>query len=109
MVVPHKIYPLLAILAGRSSAQNYIDDVCTWFHLRAAAVRDALYVNGGDLMGSASLNGSTFAFNFSQSFNTSNRDFSALFRPLPAQSPTVDYFDGTLFATDDKIYVYGYA
>ena len=109
MVVPHTIYVLVAILAGRSTAQNYIDHVCTWTQLRAAAVRDALYVNGGDLTGSASLNGSTFVFNFSQSFNTEKRDFSALFRPLPAQSPTADYFDGTMFATDDKIYVYGYA
>jgi hypothetical protein len=109
MVVPHKIYTLLAILAGRSTAQNYVNNVCTWTQLRAAAVRDALYVNGGDLTGSASLNGSTFVFNFSQSFHTEKLDFSALFRPLSAQSPTADYFDGTMFATDDKIYVYGYA
>jgi hypothetical protein len=109
MVVLHTIYALVAVLAGRSTAQNYIDQVCTWTQLRAAAVRDALYVNGGDLTGSAGLNGSTFVFNFSQSFNSEKRDFSALFRPLPAQSPTADYFDGTMFATDDKIYVYGYA
>lgn len=113
MVIPHTTYLLLAILIGRSTSQNYIHDVCQWTQLRAAAVRDALYVNGGDLNvnvnGNAGLNGSTFFFNFSQSFAVGKTDFSALFTPLPAQSSTVDYFDGTMFATDDKIYVYGYA
>ena len=113
MVVPHKIYTLLAILAGRSTAQHYINDVCTWSNLRAAAVQDGLYVNGGALTVhtglNGGLNGSTFVFNFSQSFRTEKRDFSALFRPLPAQSPMLDYYDGTMFATEDKIYVYGYA
>ena len=116
MVVPHTIYLLLAILVGGSTAQNYIHDVCIWSQLRAAAVRDALYVNGGDLtvnggdpVDNAGLNGSTFFFNFSRSFTTNKTNFSALFTPLPAQTPTVDYFDGTMFATDDKIYVYGYA
>jgi hypothetical protein len=61
------------------------------------------------LVGSPGLNGSTFFFNFSQSFTTNKTNFSALFTPLPAQTPTVDYFDGTMFATNDTIYVYGYA
>jgi hypothetical protein len=112
MAIPYTTYLLLAILIGRSTAQNYIHDVCWWSQLRAAAVRDALYVNGGDLFvngGNAGLNGSTFFFNFSRSFTTNQTDFSALFTPLPAQTPTADYYDGTMFATDDKIYVYGYA
>jgi hypothetical protein len=109
MVILHRAYLLLAILIGKSTAQSPISDVCTWSQLRAATVRDALYVNGGDLTGSSPLNGSTFVFNFSQSFDTASKDFSALFAPLSAQVPTADYFDGTMFATEDKIYVYGYA
>jgi hypothetical protein len=111
MIVLHTTYLLLAIYIGKSIAQNDINNVCTWTQLRAATVRDALYVNGGDLASNAAagLDGSTYVFNFSQSFDTNQIDFSALFTRLPARIPAADYFDGTMFATDDKIYVYGYA
>jgi hypothetical protein len=108
MAVLHSIYLLLAILTGKSIAQ----DVCTWTQLRAATVRDAVYVNGGNLgtqlVGSPGIDGAIYALNFSQSFNTDNSSFPAFFTQLPAQPQMVDYWDGTIFATDEKIYLYGY-
>lgn len=112
MAILHDVYLLLAILIGKSIAQDI--DVCTWMQLRAATVRDAVYVNGGDLRttnsipGSTSYDGAIYAFNLSQSFQTTNNNFSAFFTRLPAQGPVADYWDGTIFATDEKIYLYGY-
>ena len=114
MVTFHNVYLLLAILIGKSAAQDPLNDVCTWAHPKAATVRGALYVNGGDLtinnnLSSTGLNGSIFALQFSQSFDTESKSFSALFTPLSAQGPTADYWGGAMFATEDKIYLYGYA
>jgi hypothetical protein len=114
MAILHDVYLLLAILIGKSIAQDTISNVCTWTQLRAAMVRDAVYVNGGELSmrdqipGSRGLDGAIYAFNFSQPFDKKNDNFSALFTPLSAQGPMADYWDGTIFATDDKIYLYGY-
>ena len=114
MAILHDVYLLLAILIGKSIAQDTPFDVCTWAQLRAATVRDAVYVNGGDLSmtinipGFGGLDGAIYAFNFSQSFETKNNNFSAFFTRLSAQGPMADYWDGTIFATDEKIYLYGY-
>jgi hypothetical protein len=115
MAILHYVYLLLAILIGKSIALYTISDVCTWTQLRAATVRDAVYVNGGDLTmtveitGFPGLDGAIYAFNFSQPFEmNNNNNFSALFTRLHAQRPMADYWDGTIFATDDKIYLYGY-
>jgi hypothetical protein len=112
MAILHDVYLLLAILIGKSIAQDTIPDVCTWTQLRAATVRDAVYVNGGslstELNGSPGIDGAIYAFNFSQSFETTNSNFSTFFTRLPDQRPMVDYWDGTIFATDEKIYLYGY-
>ena len=112
MAILHGVYLLLAILIGKSIAQDTIPDVCTWTQLRAATVRDAVYVNGGslntELNGSPGIDGAIYAFNFSQSFETTNKNFSAFFTQLPGQGPMADYWDGTIFATDEKIYLYGY-
>jgi hypothetical protein len=114
MAILHGVYLLLAILIGKAIAQDTLSDVCTWTQLRAATVRDAVYVNGGDLTmtieitGFPGLDGAIYAFNFSQPFETKNNNFSALFTRLSGQSPMADYWDGTIFATDDKIYLYGY-
>ena len=114
MAIPHGVYLLLAILIGKSIAQDIPFDVCTWTQLRAATVRDAVYVNGGDLSatlnipGFPGLDSAIYAFNFSQSFDTNNNSFPAFFTRLPAQRPMAHYWDGTIFATDEKIYLYGY-
>jgi hypothetical protein len=49
MAILHDVYLLLTILIGKSIADDTSSDVCTWTQLRAATVRDAVYVNGGDL------------------------------------------------------------
>jgi len=114
MAILHGVYLLLAILIGKSIAQDTSFDVCTWTQLRAATVRDSVYVNGGDLSttveipGFPALDGSIYAFNFSQSFETNNNSFPAFFTRLPAQPQMAHYWDGTIFATDEKVYLYGY-
>ena len=114
MAILHGVYLFLAILIGKSIAQDTPFDVCTWTQLRAATVRDALYINGGSLTttnsipGVTPLDGAIYAFNFSQSFETTNSNFSTFFTRLPGQRRMVDYWDGTIFATDEKIYLYGY-
>jgi len=115
MAILHDVYLLLlAILIGGSIAQDTLSGVCTWTQLRAAMVRDAVYVNGGDLTtvgeinGFTPLDGAIYAFNFSQSFETTNKNFSTVFTRLPGQVPMAHYWDGTIFATNEKIYLYGY-
>jgi hypothetical protein len=114
MAILHYVYLLLAILIGKSIALYTISDVCTWTQLRAATVRDAVYVNGGSLYttdeipGSAPLDGAIYAFNFSQSFETTNNNFSTFFTRLPGQNPMADYWDGTIFANNETLYLYGY-
>ena len=114
MAIFHGVYLLLTILIGNSIAQDTPFDVCIWTQLRAATVRDAVYVNGGDLhttvdvAGVPGIGGAIYALNFSQSFETKNNSFASFFTRLSSQSPMADYWDGTIFATDEKIYLYGY-
>ena len=114
MAILHGVYLLLAILVGKSIAQDPSSDICAWTQLRAATVRDAVYVNGGSLTtvtqanGYDPLDGAVYTFNFSQSFETTNKNFSTIFTALSAPAPKADYYDGTIFATEEKIYLYGY-
>jgi hypothetical protein len=107
MAVFHVASLLAITLIGSSLAQP----VCTWNGLRAAIVRDALYVNGGfmetTILGSIVYGGGIYALNLSRSFNTSSNNFSALFTMLPG-SIAGTYVDGTMFANDDELYLYGY-
>ena len=114
MAILHDVYLLLTILIAKSIAHNTDFDVCRWTQLRAATVRDAVYVNGGSLLANfepptlPTLDGAIYALNFSQPFKTKNSSFAAFFTPLSSQGPMADYWDGTIFATDEKIYLYGY-
>ena len=98
---------------GLSVAQS-IGDICTWPQLRAAAVQDALYVNGGNMAGfsaslSSALNGSIFSLNFSQGFATNETAFESLFTVLPTTdtAPLAVLGDGMMFANNDELYLYG--
>jgi hypothetical protein len=112
MAVFHVVSLLAITLIGSSLAQ--LNQVCTWSGLRAAIVRDALYVNGGSMAnvievnGFSPLSGGVYALNLSRSFNTSGNDFSALFTMLPGFNMTAVYTDGTMFANNDELYLYGY-
>jgi hypothetical protein len=110
MAVFHVVSLLAITLIERSLAQP----ICEWTGLRAAIVRDALYVNGGflattiEIPGSAAFDGGVYALNLSRSFNTSSNDFSALFTMLVGSNIIGNYVDGTMFANNDELYLYGY-
>ena len=76
-------------------------------------MRDALYVNGGlvttviEVPGNNLDVGGVYALNLSRSLNTSSNNFSALFTMLPG-SMAGTYMDGTMFANNDELYLYGY-
>jgi hypothetical protein len=109
MAVFHVVSLLAIALIGSSLAEP----LCTWTGLRAAIVRDALYVNGGEMATTIEIPGlntdisGVYALNLSRPFNTSSNDVSALFTVLPG-SMAGTYIDGTMFANNDELYLYGY-
>jgi uncharacterized protein YbjT (DUF2867 family) len=110
MAIFHVVSLLVITLIGSSLAEP----VCSWAGLRAAIVRDVLYVNGGNMRttvevpGFIPLSGGVYALDLSRSFNLSSNDFSALFTTLPGPDPTGIYMGGTMFANNDELYLYGY-
>lgn len=101
-----------AILISTSLAQS-LSDTCLWTSLRAASIRDMLYANGGywEFQGTGTGNGiggNTYSLNYSKPFNTiNNTDFKTLFTG-PIVTGDQSYYDGTMFATDDAFYLFGY-
>jgi hypothetical protein len=103
-----------AILISTPLVQSQsLNDTCYWASLRAASIRGALYANGGYWVPSengpiSGIGGNTYSLNYSKSFNTANNTgFSTLFTgPMVAGDMT--YFDGTMFATNDAFYLFGY-
>jgi hypothetical protein len=101
-----------AILISTSLAQS-LSDTCLWTSLRAAPIRDALYANGGfwEIQGtgtSTGVGGNTYSLNYSKPFNTINNiGFTTLFTG-PIVTGDMSYYDGTMFATDDAFYLFGY-
>jgi hypothetical protein len=101
-----------AILISTPLVQSQ-SDTCFWASLRAASIRGALYVNGGfwtaagtgDITG---INGNTYSLDYSKPFNAiNNTGFTTLFIG-PKVDGTMSYYDGTMFATDDAFYLFGY-
>ncbi|KAL4767762.1 hypothetical protein BDW60DRAFT_199269 [Aspergillus nidulans var. acristatus] len=120
----------VATLVGRSQAQldflNQINSsICTWGQLRAAIIRDTVYLDGGYLVyqrgfssGQAQVDatnnaeGLLYTLDLSQSFNTENDNLTALFDTFAKAggiggniAPT--YRDGVMFANDNMFYLYG--
>jgi hypothetical protein len=101
-----------AILISTPLVQSQAD-TCFWTSLRAASIRGALYANGGFWVASGTgtspsiINGSTYSLDYSKPFNTNNTDFTTLFTG-PIVTGDVTYYDGTMFATDDAFYLFGY-
>jgi hypothetical protein len=101
-----------AILISTPLVQSQ-SDTCYWASLRAASIRGALYANGGFWAASGTgpspgiNNGSTYSLDYSKPFNTNNTDFTALFTG-PMVTGQMSYCDGTMFATDDAFYLFGY-
>jgi hypothetical protein len=100
-----------AILISTPLVQSY-SDTCFWTSLRAASIRGALYANGGywSTMGAGDITGiggKTYSLDYAKPFNTNNIGFTTLFtRPIVAGD--MSYYDGTMFATDDAFYLFGY-
>jgi hypothetical protein len=101
-----------AILISTPLVQS-LSDTCLWTSLRAASIRGALYVNGGywETMGASAITGiggNTYSLDFSKPFNTiNNTGFTTLFTG-PIVAGDMSYYDGTMFATDDAFYLFGY-
>ncbi|KAL4745907.1 hypothetical protein BDW72DRAFT_185891 [Aspergillus terricola var. indicus] len=120
----------VATLVGRSQAQldvlNQINSsICTWGQLRAAIIRDTVYLDGGFLVyqrgfssgetqvvSSNNAEGLLYTLDLSQSFNTENDNLTALFDTLDkaggiAGNIAPTYHDGVMFANDNMFYLYG--
>jgi hypothetical protein len=116
------------ILVGRlgavSVSENYT--ICNWARLRAGVVRDALYLDGGELWwqtafvdgttpvvsSDGNVAGDMFRLNFSQPYNTATTNLSALFERMPkaggaGNNIAPNYIDGTMFTNDGELYLYG--
>ena len=101
-----------AILVSTPLVQS-LSDTCYWTSLRAASIRGALYANGGvwTAMGTApvtGIGGYTYSLDYAKPFNTiNNTGFTTLFTGPRVAGNTI-YYDGTMFATDDAFYLFGY-
>ncbi len=106
---------LVALMARSLAESSLIGNVCQWPQLRAAAIQDALYVNGANQVigfsasNNNAISGNIFALKFSQEFNTNETEFEALFTVLPTNdtTPLAVYGDGTMFANNEELYLYG--
>jgi hypothetical protein len=98
-----------AILISTPLVQS---QTCSWTSLRAASIRGALYVNGGFWAPTGTAENAPFvntsSLDFSKPFNTiNNTGFTTLFTG-PSLTGHTSYYDGTMFATDDAFYLFGY-
>ncbi|KIW20774.1 hypothetical protein PV08_01352 [Exophiala spinifera] len=115
---------LFRIALAVSVQENYT--ICNWARLRAAVVRDALYLDGGLLWwqtafadgttpvvsSDGNVAGDMFRLNFSHPFDTTMTNISALFEKMPkaggaGNNIAPNYVDGTIFANNDELYLYG--
>ena len=123
---------LLAMMAALSAStvaitinENYT--MCSWARLRAGVIRDTLYLDGGELWwqkafidgttsdptSDGNVDGYMYLLNFSQPFETSSTNLSNLFTTKQkaggaANNIAPNYIDGTMFANNDELYLYGY-
>lgn len=106
--------------------ENYT--MCSWGRLRAGVIRDILYLDGGELWwqktfvdgttsdptSDGNVEGDMYLLNFSQPFNTGSTNLSNLFTAKQkaggaANNLAPNYIDGTMFANNDELYLYGCA
>jgi Kelch motif len=128
-MLPIILHSSLLFLVVRSAysieiTQNY--SICNWARLRSGLIRDAIYLDGGQLWWqTAFADGSTpvvasdgnvagdmWRLNLSTSFDTSTSNLSALLVTMPkaggaGNNIAPNYIDGTMFTNDDELYLYG--
>lgn len=108
-----------------SITENYT--MCSWARLRAGVIRDTVYLDGGELWWQKTfVDGTTsdptddgnpegymYLLNFSDPFTIGSTNLSALFTTMQkaggaANNIAPNYIDGTMFANNDELYLYGY-
>ncbi|KAK3324706.1 hypothetical protein B0T19DRAFT_444102 [Cercophora scortea] len=100
--------------------------ICQWQQLRAAVLRDTVYLDGGSLwwlpgfndgsygatVNDINLSGTVFTLNFSMPFNTT-QNITAVFGTVTkpggggASNLAPNYIDGAMLANDDEWFLYG--
>lgn len=121
-------YLLLLLVARLGQSidvqQNYT--ICNWARLRSGLIRDAIYLDGGQLWwqtafvdGSApvvasdgNVAGEMWRLNLSHPFDTTKTNLSALLDAMPkaggaANNIAPNYIDGSMFVNDNELYLYG--
>ncbi|EED11581.1 conserved hypothetical protein [Talaromyces stipitatus ATCC 10500] len=119
---------LLSIISALLSVAYCIEwigqvgnSICNWAQLRASSLRDAIYVDGGELwwisqfsngqngtvQNDGNFEGSLFRLDLSQTFNSITTNLTSLFSRVP-QNSSLDYIDGVMWATNtDELVLYG--
>jgi hypothetical protein len=103
---------LLASVAIAAGSTQY--DFCQWTQVRAAVVRDQVWIDGGELWtnNSAQVGLNEFYYlNFSSPFDATT-NLTTLFNSkskIDEQSTNIapHYIDGTMFANDYEFYLFG--
>ena len=100
--------------------------ICNWAQARAGVIRDTIYIDGGEMWwkvgfadGGTNLvtnngdeQGYIYNLNFSEPFDTRTTNLTALFQTIAktqgaANNIAPNYIDGTIFANNDELYLYG--
>jgi hypothetical protein len=108
-----------------SITENYT--MCSWARLRAGVIRDTVYLDGGELWwqktfvdgttsdptSDGNVEGNMYLLNFSDPFAVGSTNLSSLFTTKQkaggaANNIAPTYIDGTMFANNDELYLYGY-
>ena len=124
----HLIWTVVALATYVAAITiNENNTMCSWVRLRAGVIRDTLYLDGGELWwqkafvdgttsdptSDGNVQGDMYLLNFSQPFNIGTTNLSSLFTPKQkaggaANNIAPNFIDGTMFANDDELYLYGY-
>jgi hypothetical protein len=108
-----------------SITENYT--MCSWARLRAGVIRDTVYLDGCELWwqktfvdgttseptSDGNVEGNMYLLNFSDPFTIGSTNLSRLFTTKQkaggaANNIAPNYIDGTMFANNDELYLYGY-
>jgi hypothetical protein len=117
---------LRSCVTAISITENYT--MCSWARLRAGSIRDTVYLDGGELWwqktfvdgttsdptSDGNVEGNMYLLNFSDPFTTGSTNLSGLFTTKQkaggaANNIAPNYIDGTIFANNDELYLYGYS